>query len=413
MQPLNSISANLINSVSSQDEQQSNSLLPLNNVILHIPMIGISIINSSSSAITQKPIISRNELIYLSIIQFHGMISQYQTYKTIQVKIQDLQIDNQLKYRVPYPVLLQSIDNKKLIKIDPTLNCIFELGIVQKINVENISYYETIQAKLMPLELKLDDEIINYLYNFYKFILEEFGSTISYIDPIFLSKNFATDLLRQREGSHYKKGNNGGRQLLEEEKEEKKESPLKKKLLSLSADVEQEVELSKPETNEASKIYIGKLCLPDIILRLSFVIKLNAQSGALLQQQFNPILKALGVALANIDESTLKLKKVNLTQVFGNLSDVLDIIKNKYTMHFKRDILKLIGSIDFLGNPVKLVSTVYSGLHDFVCLPFQRGFFKGLYEGTLSLGKKHNKSYILFHKRNIIIMVQRAAMGNT
>jgi vacuolar protein sorting-associated protein 13A/C len=57
----------------------------------------------------------------------------------------------------------------------------------------------------------------------------------------------------------------------------------------------------------------------------------------------------------------------------------------------KKNAIKLVGSTELLGNPMKLVTTISTGLSNFKNKPFQgegvTGFLKGAFWGTVSLGK--------------------------
>eukprot|EP00826_Nyctotherus_ovalis_P020710 TRINITY_DN16536_c0_g1_i12.p1 TRINITY_DN16536_c0_g1~~TRINITY_DN16536_c0_g1_i12.p1 ORF type:complete len:367 (-),score=100.40 TRINITY_DN16536_c0_g1_i12:234-1334(-) len=141
----------------------------------------------------------------------------------------------------------------------------------------------------------------------------------------------------------------------------------------------------KPEL----KIYIAKLRLSPIEIVFSFLQKMQSESS--LMRRSGVILKAIGMAVTNIEASKINLNSVELDQVFGSKGDVLAKIYNYYFKNLIKAGLKLIGSIDLIGSPVEFFRTISTGVKDFFYKPIQ-GFIKGplqgstgVYEGTKSL----------------------------
>jgi vacuolar protein sorting-associated protein 13A/C len=145
-----------------------------------------------------------------------------------------------------------------------------------------------------------------------------------------------------------------------------------------------------------SKIYIAKLKLSPIEVVLSFLGK--TQSEGTLLGQTGTLSKAIGVAITNIEESTIKMNAMELEHVFGGTSDVLNKIYDYYSENFLNTALRLIGSIDFLGNPIKFFGAITTGIKDFFYKPIEgyvegpiqgprQGPLVGLYKGTTSLVK--------------------------
>ncbi len=98
------------------------------------------------------------------------------------------------------------------------------------------------------------------------------------------------------------------------------------------------------------------------------------------------LLNALGIALSNIDDAPISLKGIRL----GNCFDTTEGIINKLSTHYKdaliRSLLKIIGSIDILGNPVGFMKHIAIGVFDLIDKPME-GFVKGPLEGSVGIVK--------------------------
>jgi hypothetical protein len=105
-------------------------------------------------------------------------------------------------------------------------------------------------------------------------------------------------------------------------------------------------------------------------------------------------------ALASIERAPLELNGLMLEHPFTTQRDLVSRITQHYTMAALRQAYLLVGSADFLGNPVSLVSNLGTGVRDFFYEPAQgivkspQDFGRGLAKGTASLVKK--STYALF-----------------
>jgi hypothetical protein len=82
-----------------------------------------------------------------------------------------------------------------------------------------------------------------------------------------------------------------------------------------------------------------------------------------------------------------------LEDAFGSSAELLSSITQHYTRQGIQEVYKILGSADFLGNPVGLFNSIGTGFKDFFFEPAQgliespEAFGKGLAKGTLSLVK--------------------------
>ena len=81
-----------------------------------------------------------------------------------------------------------------------------------------------------------------------------------------------------------------------------------------------------------------------------------------------------------------------MAKVFGNFDKIIHTLKNYYKFNLMTQAVKLLFSIDILGNPIGLLENIAGGVKDFFYLPIQ-GFVKGpIY--FLKGGAKGTKSLI-------------------
>jgi len=126
-------------------------------------------------------------------------------------------------------------------------------------------------------------------------------------------------------------------------------------------------------------IFIKNLTIHPLFLTLSFQLKKKeAQENVFFL--FNLLTSALGTALANLDEAPIQLKGINLTNVFDTQDSIVSKIISKYKDEVGQIALKLVGSLDIVGNPVGLFGNISSGVSDLLEKP-AKGFLNGPLEG--------------------------------
>ena len=154
----------------------------------------------------------------------------------------------------------------------------------------------------------------------------------------------------------------------------------------------------KEPTVSQTWIYAKEFKISVLDLTLSYKTRAQQAKNELLG--FGIIFKTLGVALANIDEANIKIRGVKFEHVF----ETQDSLTNKLMQHYKdngiKQGLKIIGSIDILGNPVNLFTKIGTGVVDFFEKPIE-GFAKGpldaakgIGQGTVSLVKNTTKGVL-------------------
>ncbi|CAD8214712.1 unnamed protein product [Paramecium pentaurelia] len=137
-------------STSEQHNKKLNYDNILNQFSVIIPKLNISIINSYP----------RDELLAISIqkiefIQLVGIL------ETIQIKLQDLQIDNNQHFRCTYPVLVTQQNEK--------LNILFMNALLKRaLQINFINYFETVKLAIHPISLRIIEGIFCELESYLK-----------------------------------------------------------------------------------------------------------------------------------------------------------------------------------------------------------------------------------------------------
>ena len=78
----------------------------------------------------------------------------------------------------------------------------------------------------------------------------------------------------------------------------------------------------------------------------------------------------------SIEGATIKLNGMSLTHEFTQTDQLIAVIGHQYLMQLLRQLYKVIGSLELVGNPVRLVANVGTGVRDFFYEPW-RGLIKG------------------------------------
>ena len=355
--------------------------------------MGVSLILSRNEA-------SRLELIYISLDRIFYNQLYYPNEKKIHLHIQSMQIDNQSSLHVPYPIILKPNEAslRKKDEFSDRPQPFLEIAMSMRTNISNIAYYfDCIDCLVQTMDIKLDDEIISFLYEFMEFYLNETQATVNRVHSIFLG--YDSELLKQYDSLE------DLNLLAESDAIKRKESEVNIRKRERQAPnpslasnqnkhdpgilLKQQIG-SNPSKDMQSKIYIEKLKLTPLEIIFSFFHKMKSE-GKLLMSQAGIISKAIGVALINVQESTITFNSLEMDYVFGSTDDVLQKIYFYYSDQVIKTMLKLIGSIDFLGNPIKFLSSITTGIKDFFYKPIT-GIVKGplvipagFYDGTKSL----------------------------
>ena len=107
------------------------------------------------------------------------------------------------------------------------------------------------------------------------------------------------------------------------------------------------------------------------------------------------ILNAVLMAVGNLNEADVKFPIISLPNLRTSLPDLQEQIFLHYKNHLMPQLFRILGSADFLGNPVGLFTNITSGITDVFYEPYlgatmhgNRDIGLGIARGVTSLGKK-------------------------
>lgn len=150
--------------------------------------------------------------------------------------------------------------------------------------------------------------------------------------------------------------------------------------------------------SEASDIYFEALHLQPTLMNLSFVRteRVNAEDRTSTQNTLMFFVNMLTMAIGNINDAPIKLNALFMENVRVPIPILMESVSTHYGQSFFYQLHKILGSADFLGNPVGLFNNLSSGVIDIFYEPYQ-GFVLndrpqelgiGLAKGGLSFLKK-------------------------
>ena len=88
----------------------------------------------------------------------------------------------------------------------------------------------------------------------------------------------------------------------------------------------------------------------------------------------NPIaffLNALTMALGNVNDAPIKLNMLYMENVRSSWPVLIERINLHYSQDFMGQLYRVLGSADFLGNPIGLFQNVSSGVADLFYAPYE------------------------------------------
>jgi len=146
---------------------------------------------------------------------------------------------------------------------------------------------------------------------------------------------------------------------------------------------------SKGAQQSGPRIFVNELRLHPIKVKIT--VQLAALTDEPDLQPYHPTRKLVGIAknLASINNATIKLDALHLNQTNYPLGGYVERLQWHYTMQVLRSIYKVLGSLDFIGNPAEVFSDVGGGFKAFFYEP-QKGLVEspGAFVGGVAKGTR-------------------------
>lgn len=137
---------------------------------------------------------------------------------------------------------------------------------------------------------------------------------------------------------------------------------------------DEDLSIPEPKQEEMGQdVYFELLHLQPMQLDISFMRteRVNVEDT---MQPSNPLMffvNVMTMSIGNVNDAPIRLNALMLENARVSISMLVSNIQRHYTQEFLRQIHVVLGSADFLGNPVGLFNTVSSGVADIFYEPYQ------------------------------------------
>lgn len=161
------------------------------------------------------------------------------------------------------------------------------------------------------------------------------------------------------------------------------------------------VELPEPVSlSNSSDIYFEALHLQPTLTHLSFVRteRVNAEDRTTSLNTLMFFFNVLTMAIGNINDAPIKLNALFIENIRIPMPILVEAVQTHYGQSFFYQVHKILGSADFLGNPVGLFNNLSSGVLDIFYEPYQ-GFI--INDRPQELGIDIAKGGLSFLKKSI------------
>lgn len=294
--------------------------------------VGISVVNRHLQ-----------ELVYVSFRGINLSFSNYPQYYDANLDCKWIQIDNQL-FGGLFPIILYPTvvpkDGKEL-ESHPTLQLSLAL---LKDDQHGVTYVKYATILLQAMTIELDEDFLFAVLEFSKF------EDASWQEP-------TQDILIQNPG-----------------------------------------EIPEPkEIAYGPNVYFEDLALQPLQLELSFMRtdRVNVDNKVSTRNPVNFFINAITMALGNVNAAPVLLNALIIHNARLSIPSLQERVMFHYREQFMAQLFRVLGSADFLGNPVGLFNNVSSGFQDIFYEPYQgmvmhgnKELGIGIARGATSFAKK-------------------------
>ena len=136
------------------------------------------------------------------------------------------------------------------------------------------------------------------------------------------------------------------------------------------------------KSQKNTKVLINYLFLSSIKFYLTIRLNLNELASGVFPNIFVHIFGTIGNTLARFTDVPIYFTEKGFENIYISLTEIFSIIYKEYKRQGTAQILKLIGSSDIIGNPVKLMEGIGTGFYELINEPRKR-----FVQGPLQFGK--------------------------
>lgn len=293
------------------------------------------------------------------------LLMQETNFKTFQLRIKYLNIDNNSEYDVYNQVMLTpSLKTRYLSENNSIYYC---LDFIIKYNdkPDQLTWLHTVEIHIMPFTIRLEEEFIDIIFEYYHRVLK-------------ITENRSKSYYSNEEQLTRKRVPLINRLFQIEKIKHRKTSSITESLNNSFYDWEW---LDIPQSKS---LYINEIILPALDLSFSFNQKLYQNKGKIALDDFSlikNIAEIFGTTFKNVNSAPIQAKGLRATHIFDSRKGVLDRFGSHYKEIIYISIIKIIGSINIIGNPLGLIRSIGSGVVDLIEKPVE-----GAQRGPLGLG---------------------------
>ncbi|KAM0254853.1 hypothetical protein ACHAQJ_006345 [Trichoderma viride] len=162
---------------------------------------------------------------------------------------------------------------------------------------------------------------------------------------------------------------------------------------------DEDLDIPEPSQQESGQdIYFEVLNIQPMQVDLSFMRteRINAEDKTSTHNPLMFFLNVMTMAIGNVNDAPVRFNALILENVRVSTQVLIQNISNHYSQEVMYQIHKILGSADFLGNPVGLFNNISSGVNDIFYEPYQglilsdrpEEFGMGIAKGAASFAKK-------------------------
>ncbi|KAF7791866.1 hypothetical protein EIP86_002890 [Pleurotus ostreatoroseus] len=149
-------------------------------------------------------------------------------------------------------------------------------------------------------------------------------------------------------------------------------------------------DIPEPQSSSAGEnLYFEVLELQPIQLAISFMRteRVSSEEQLSLRNPFAVLINAVTMAVGNINAAPLEMNALAIKDMRLALPDLQERIMYHYRQEVLRQLYRILGSADFIGNPVGLFTNVSSGVADIFYEPFNGVVMHGNQELGIGIAK--------------------------
>ncbi|CAG8552629.1 14898_t:CDS:10 [Dentiscutata erythropus] len=270
--------------------------------------IGISVINKRMQ-----------ELAYASVRGLEFTYNDSTLYQSINFFVKWLQIDNQL-YGGIYPIILYPTVIPKETNDSELVHRAFHASLTKaKDDSHGVTYFKYFSMLLQEMTFEIDEDFLFALLDFTKI------------------QGFTT---------------------------QEPDAPL----------IDGTLDIPEPKTAEGdNQLYFEVLHINPMKINISFVRteRINVENKPAPRNPVMFFFNVLTMAIGNINDAPIKLNALVMENMRVSFPVLIDRIRQHYGEAFIYQVHKIVGSADFLGNPVGLFNNLSSGVVDIFYEPYQ------------------------------------------